>query len=103
LINDVCFKTDEQYLTNQGYPLGTTCWYVRTEVNGLIKLHCAETREGAVQKAVQHLIDEGIVKYRNLEDAEISIMKREIQALQEELRSLQAAWRNILKRKNGNE
>jgi hypothetical protein len=45
------FKDAGRYLTHEGYPLGTTCWYVRLEIDGLIRLCCADSREDAVEAA----------------------------------------------------
>lgn len=45
------YKDENHYLTAEGYPLGTTCWYVRASAGGMIKFHCAATIEEARQLA----------------------------------------------------
>lgn len=42
------FKPEHHYLTREGYPLGTTCWFVRLEADGYIQNICAETPEHAI-------------------------------------------------------
>lgn len=37
------FKDTDKYLTNQGYPLGTTCFYYIIEFNGWRKVICGDT------------------------------------------------------------
>jgi hypothetical protein len=55
------FKDENHYLTAEGYPLGTTCWYYRAEVNGFIQRCCAETKNEAwritIQFVQQELLD----------------------------------------------
>lgn len=48
------FKSENHYLTQEGYPLGTTCWYVRVELNGLITNCCADNPRDAIKKALTH-------------------------------------------------
>lgn len=43
-----CFKPSWQYLTNQGYPLRLTCWYVRVELGECHRTICAETAPLAI-------------------------------------------------------
>jgi hypothetical protein len=45
------FKPEHHYLTREGYPLGTTCWFVRIEHDGYIKGVCADTPELAICRA----------------------------------------------------
>lgn len=45
------FKPENRYLTEEGYPLGTTCWYVYVELNGLRKWFCHDDARIAVLKA----------------------------------------------------
>lgn len=45
------FKASRTYLTQEGYPLGTTCWYVTVEVDGLRTTVCAQTMPEAVCRA----------------------------------------------------
>ena len=42
------FKPEHHYLTQEGYPLGTTCWFVRLESDGYIQNICADTPEHAI-------------------------------------------------------
>ena len=52
------FKPEQFYLTNEGYPLGTTCWYFIIWSNGLRELCCGDTEEDAWKKALRFLRDE---------------------------------------------
>jgi hypothetical protein len=45
------FKPEHHYLTQEGYPLGTTCWFVHIEHDGYIKIVCADTPELAICRA----------------------------------------------------
>lgn len=45
------YKPENQYLTNEGYPLGTTCWYVMVIKDGERKFICADTAPMAICKA----------------------------------------------------
>ena len=38
------FKPKDRYLTNEGYPIGTTCWYVRIEMHGYTTKCCRDTK-----------------------------------------------------------
>lgn len=42
------FKPEHRYLTQEGYPLGTTCWYVIIEIDGRRDFVCASTPEHAI-------------------------------------------------------
>src|SRR4051812_31696517 len=42
------FKPKSRYLTREGYPLGTECWYVIVEVGGSRNTVCAETAPLAI-------------------------------------------------------
>lgn len=42
------FKPSHHYLTNEGYPLGTTCWYVYLCVDHRCRFVCAATPQEAV-------------------------------------------------------
>lgn len=42
------FKPSHRYLTSEGYPLGTTCWYVYIRANDLIEFVCAQTPQDAI-------------------------------------------------------
>jgi hypothetical protein len=50
------FKTPDRYLTHEGYPLGTVCWYVYVVAHGLRKFICAERPEEAIMAAAEHVI-----------------------------------------------
>ena len=45
------FKPEHNYLTAEGYPLGTTCWYVRLENEGERHWVCAESPALAICRA----------------------------------------------------
>lgn len=45
------FKPEYEYLTNEGYPLGTTCWFVSLDVNGMHFVICGDTAPEAICKA----------------------------------------------------
>jgi hypothetical protein len=42
------FKPENRYLTAEGYPLGTTCWYVVVEMEGRRLAICADTAPHAI-------------------------------------------------------
>lgn len=42
------FKPEHHYLTSEGYPLGTTCWYILLECNGIHYTVCAKTPQNAI-------------------------------------------------------
>ena len=50
-------KDKTHYLTAEGYPLGTTCWYVKVAMSGRVKFCCADTPIGAVRAALDSLVD----------------------------------------------
>jgi hypothetical protein len=50
------FKPEHHYLTEDGYPLGTTCWYVRLEHDGYIKNLCADTAKDAIRLATMEVL-----------------------------------------------
>jgi hypothetical protein len=52
------FKPKDHYLTNEGYPLGTTCWYFIVWSNGLRKLCCGITEENAWEESLKFLQEE---------------------------------------------
>lgn len=45
------YKRSSHYLTAEGWPTGTTCWFVRIEC-GMLYIVCAENPTLAVQRAV---------------------------------------------------
>jgi hypothetical protein len=49
------FKPEHRYLTEEGYPLGTTCWFVRVEDRGFIHHVCADTPELAICLAAREV------------------------------------------------
>lgn len=55
---DLFFKPHHRYLTNDGYPLGTTCWYISFTACGLRKNICASNAEQAFTNAVAAIIQE---------------------------------------------
>ena len=56
------FKPSHHYLTHEGYPLGTTCWYVRLAQDGLISFMCGETPMEAICLAALRSVGIGVVK-----------------------------------------
>lgn len=53
------FKDKESYLTNEGYPLGTTCWYYIVTAFGRIEYACAKTEHEAWDKSIEYIQDRG--------------------------------------------
>lgn len=53
------FKPKDKYLTNQGYPLGTTCWYYIVEYSGWRKIICGDTVSAAAIRVVRWLREKG--------------------------------------------
>lgn len=51
------FKPVNKYLTSEGYPLGTTCWYVAITYRGYHENICADTMQDAVIKAHNWIIN----------------------------------------------
>ena len=49
------YKPETQYLTSEGYPLGTTCWYFEVKISHCRKLICGDTLEAAWEAAVAHV------------------------------------------------
>ncbi|MDF5718194.1 MAG: hypothetical protein PUP93_31090, partial [Rhizonema sp. NSF051] len=50
------FKPENEYLTNEGYPLGTTCWYIYFKAAGEKRFCCKDTPIEAVIFGVDSLI-----------------------------------------------
>ena len=53
------FKPETQYLTSQGYPLGTTCWFFEVKINFRCEIICGDTIDSAWAAVVAHLHAEG--------------------------------------------
>lgn len=53
------FKPATQYLTSQGYPLGTTCWFFEVKINFRCEIICGDTIDSAWAAVVAHLHAEG--------------------------------------------
>jgi hypothetical protein len=53
------FKPATQYLTSQGYPLGTTCWFFEVRINFCCEIICGDTIDSAWAAVVAHLHAEG--------------------------------------------
>lgn len=51
------YKNTAQYLTTEGYPLGTECWYVQVEKAGFREWVCAETAPLAICRAFIRLME----------------------------------------------
>jgi len=51
------WKPESHYMTNEGYPLGTVCWYVTVELHGRIIHVCRDTYEEAVWDAHLWLVE----------------------------------------------
>lgn len=77
------FKDEESYLTNEGYPLGTTCWYYVVAAFGRIEFMCAKTEHEAWDKSIEYIQDRGNrnrmewveEKQKELELAELTVQK----------------------------
>jgi hypothetical protein len=54
------YKPVQTYLTHEGYPLGTVCWYVGLEAAGMIQYIAADTAPEAVCNAALRAIQEGV-------------------------------------------
>lgn len=53
------WKPSNRYMTHEGYPLDTTCWYVTVRLPySLIKKVCADTWMEAAWKAHEYIIEE---------------------------------------------
>ena len=50
--NGLRFKPERYYLTHEGYPLGTTCWYMKVEIDGYMPIMAAPTPEQVIEKAI---------------------------------------------------
>ena len=53
------FKDEGSYLTNEGYPLGTTCYYYVVYAFGMTHYICADTEDEAWNKAITHVLLRG--------------------------------------------
>lgn len=51
------FKPENHYLTSDGYPLGTTCWFVVVCACGFRRNYCADTPQEAVENAIAGLLE----------------------------------------------
>jgi len=49
------FKDTHHYLTAEGYPLGTECYYYYVYFNGLVRYCCGDTIEKAWEKTIKTL------------------------------------------------
>jgi hypothetical protein len=47
------FKPDDNYLTHEGFYLGSVCWYVRCLFDGRREMVCARTPERAMELAIE--------------------------------------------------
>lgn len=50
------WKAADEYMAEEGYPLGTTCWYVIVEYGGRRELVCRDTFLDAVWDAHLYLV-----------------------------------------------
>ena len=55
VVSGLRFKDENYYLTNEGYFLGTTCWYVIVEADGHRRYCCADTPWEALRIAADLL------------------------------------------------
>ncbi len=55
---DLHFKPENRYLTSEGFPLGTTCWYIRCTACGKTSNYCADPAEEAIEIAIAKTIAE---------------------------------------------
>jgi len=60
MITAPVFKPKGHYLTAEGYPLGTTCWYTVVEHRGYVFYCCGPTPAVAAErgKIMEELIDQ---------------------------------------------
>lgn len=56
-IRNICFKPSDYYLTSDGYPLGTTCWYVVLIKDGRRRMICAPTAPLAICMTVLYILE----------------------------------------------
>lgn len=52
------FKPENNYMTSDGYPLGTTCWYVRITIDGRFRKAFGKTFREAAIAAHELLVQE---------------------------------------------
>lgn len=45
------YKSERAYLTHEGWPLGSICWYVALDLSGYRLFICAHTPQEAVERA----------------------------------------------------
>lgn len=60
VVSALRFKDKDHYLTNDGYPLGTECYYVVAEYDGLSQWCCGDKPQDALRKAIESLDSEGV-------------------------------------------
>jgi len=55
-VSELRWKSEDYYLTTEGYPLGTTCWYVRASVDGYgSRTVCGSTPAAVYRKVAEFL------------------------------------------------
>lgn len=70
LVSELKFKDVEHYLTAEGYPLGTTCWYVSVEAGGWRDTCCADWPWEALRIAADFLEAVGNGQYDKWKEQE---------------------------------
>lgn len=91
------FKPATQYLTSQGYPLGTTCWFFEVKINFCCEIICGDTIDSAWAAVVAHLHAEGGLPNVDVEAdafAKIEKLERERNEARREAIRWQDAWMN---------
>lgn len=89
------FKTDDTYLTLEGYKLGSVVWYMRCAVEGLPVNVFGKTQEMALTNAIQFFV--GFSKFcKNTPDR--SIWYRFFNSFEQQQRLKSAEWGRYINR-----
>jgi len=91
------YKPKPFYLTHEGYGTGTTCWYIRLEVDGGISHCCADTPQEAVAIGLNTALHElrewiSLVDSGKLKPPTIPNSYQRHQRLLEELQAIDTEW-----------
>lgn len=52
------FKSESEYLTQEGYPLGTTCFFYVVVIDGYRKFCCGDTEIDAWKAVLEYMATE---------------------------------------------
>lgn len=66
-VDGLNYKKDTEYLTLEGWPLGTRCWYVRIET-GWNEFFAADTMECAIVRAIIYV--DSYIEWRKIKPKE---------------------------------